>query len=111
MKFERFLYNCALKGLSVAKYTDVTDLTPHGVKVGEEHCIQLVVEKDNKALSGFDQQFFFGDSEVEVQQKFLDWLDEIVDSDDATYNKVNALNCVIEALRNDSHYRQEVGYE
>lgn len=104
MKFQKFLFGCSLNGLSVAKYTDITDITPFGVKVGEERSIQLSVEKDGHAVSGFDSRFFFGSSEEEAQDGFRNWIESIVTDADAIYNKAAALGCVIDALRNDAHY-------
>jgi hypothetical protein len=80
MKFEKYIFGTALNGWSIAKYTD-----------GE--CVRIVAEH-----SDFEDA---GERTFESVDAYEAWIDEIVDDETANYNKAQAVNLVLKALRDE----------
>lgn len=80
MKFEKYVFGTALNGWSIAKYTE-----------GDR--VRIVAEHSDYGDAG--ERTFDSAEDYEI------WIDGIVDDELAIYNKAQAVNVVLEALRND----------
>lgn len=80
MEFEKYIFGTALNGWSIAKYTD-----------GEK--VRIVAEHSDHEDAG-ERTFDSADA-------YEAWVDGVVDDETAIYNKAQAVNLMLEALRNE----------
>ena len=78
MEFEKYVFGTFLNGWGIAKYTD-----------GEE--VRIVAEH-----SDYDNN---GEMTFDSEEAYETWIDEIVDDETAIYNKAQAVNLVLDTLR------------
>ena len=78
MKFDKYVFGIALNGWSIAKYMD-----GEKVKIVAEHS-----DHDDDGEMIFDSE-----------DAYETWINGIVDDKTAIYNKAQALNLVLDALR------------